>query len=160
MTAEDPCIRDIWLQIDGEYFGRILGEFNITNKEVQLIFFMDAKQHIKQNQSNFERQPRMLVGVGGTGKQSLTRLAYRISDIKCHQIELTRTYGLLDGARILKLYVIGAEGKKNVLSYQLQIKSGGSSSKTSNSILNSGEIQNLFENDEREDFGRSPFYLS
>ena len=36
----------------------------------------------------------MLVGVGGSGKQSLTHFAAFISDTQCTSIELVRNYGL------------------------------------------------------------------
>ena len=36
----------------------------------------------------------MLVGVGGSGKQSLTHFAAFISDTQCASIELVRNYGL------------------------------------------------------------------
>lgn len=53
-------------------------------------------------------QPRgnaMLVGVGGTGKQSLTRFAAHISGCKVFQIELSRNYGTAEfRADLVKLY--------------------------------------------------------
>nr|KAJ3422838.1 Dynein heavy chain 6, axonemal [Polyrhizophydium stewartii] len=132
-----------------------LEEYNVTmNKDVRLIFFMDAKQHITRI-SRIIRQPRgnaLLVGVGGTGKQSLTRLACHISDYQCIQIELTRTYGKEEWREDLKkLYrLAGVEAKNTVfLLSDTQIKQEAFLEDINN-ILNSGEVPNLFEFDERE----------
>jgi dynein heavy chain len=132
-----------------------LEEYNVTlNKEMRLIFFLDAKQHITRI-SRIIRQPRgngLLVGVGGTGKQSLTRLACHISDFACIQIELTRTYGTEEWHEDLKkLYrIAGVDGKNTVfLLSDTQIKTE-SFLEDINNILNSGEVPNLFEIEERE----------
>ncbi|KAJ3267030.1 Dynein heavy chain 6, axonemal [Chytriomyces hyalinus] len=132
-----------------------LEEYNVTlSKDVRLIFFMDAKQHISRI-SRIIRQPRgnaLLVGVGGTGKQSLTRLACHISDYQCIQVELTRTYDVTEWREDLKkLYKIaGVDGKNTVfLLSDTQIKKEVFLEDI-NSILNSGEVPNLLEFDERE----------
>ncbi|KAI8620571.1 dynein heavy chain and region D6 of dynein motor-domain-containing protein [Chytriomyces sp. MP71] len=132
-----------------------LEEYNVTmNKELRLIFFLDAKQHITRI-SRIIRQPRgnaLLVGVGGCGKQSLTRLACHISDFFCFQVELTRTYGEVEWHEDLKkLYIAaGVEGKNSVfLLSDTQVKTE-SFLEDVNNILNSGEVPNLFPSDERE----------
>ncbi|KAG5457288.1 MAG: dynein heavy chain, N-terminal region 2-domain-containing protein, partial [Olpidium bornovanus] len=132
-----------------------LEEYNVTyNRDVRLIFFMDAKQHITRI-SRIIRQPRgnaLLVGVGGTGKQSLTRLACHVADYQCHQIELTRTYGVAEWREdIKKLFLIaGVEGKNTVfLLNDTQVKDEAFLEDVNN-ILNTGEVPGLFELDERE----------
>jgi dynein heavy chain len=132
-----------------------LEEYNVTmSKDVRLIFFLDAKQHVARI-SRIIRQPRgnaLLVGVGGTGKQSLTRLACHIADYDCFQIELTRTYAETEWREDLKkLYrTAGVDGKNTVfLLSDTQIKLE-TFLEDINNILNSGEVPNLFEFDERE----------
>ncbi|VUZ41239.1 unnamed protein product, partial [Hymenolepis diminuta] len=59
-----------------------------------MVFFTDAVQHICRI-ARILRQDRgnaLLVGVGGTGKRTLTQLAAYINGCRCFSIELCRGY--------------------------------------------------------------------
>lgn len=63
----------------------ILMDFNMVyNKDLNIIFFMDAIEHITRIARilRFERGNALLVGVSGMGKQSLTKLASHINTYK------------------------------------------------------------------------------
>lgn len=67
-----------------------LMDFNMVyNKDMHIIFFMDAIEHITRivRILRFERGNALLVGVSGMGKQSLTKLASHINKYKYNCIE-------------------------------------------------------------------------
>jgi dynein heavy chain len=130
-----------------------LEDYNLTNPtQMNLVFFRDAVEHAVRI-SRILRQPRgnaMLVGVGGSGKQSLTRISCFMADVECFQIELVRGYGI-DGFRedLKKLMMTAGVRGKHIcfLFVDTQIVDE-SFLEDINNILNTGEITGLFENDE------------
>ncbi|KAM6202366.1 dynein axonemal heavy chain 6 [Rhynchocyon petersi] len=132
-----------------------LDDYNLTNpKEVKLVFFQDAIEHVSRiaRMIRQERGNALLVGVGGTGKQSLTRLGAHICGYKCLQIELSRGYNYDTFHEDLrKLYkMAGVEDKNMVFLFtdtQIVVEEF---LEDINNILNSGEVPNLFEKDELE----------
>ena len=75
-----------------EYMGRFNEAYKLLRME--LVFFHDALEHLTRITRLFglSRGCALLVGVGGSGKQSLTRLASYIANATCFQITLTKTY--------------------------------------------------------------------
>nr|XP_057922299.1 dynein axonemal heavy chain 6 isoform X3 [Doryrhamphus excisus] len=132
-----------------------LCDFNMTySKESKLVFFQDAIEHVSRiaRMIRLERGNGLLVGVGGTGKQSLTRLASHICEYQCFEIELSRGYNYdsfhEDLRRLYKM--AGVERKDTVFLFtdtQIVVEEF---LEDINNMLNSGEVPNLFEKDELE----------
>ncbi|GFO48624.1 dynein heavy chain 6, axonemal-like [Plakobranchus ocellatus] len=135
--------------------GDYLDDLNFTSsKEMRLVFFLDAVEHITRlvRMIQQERGNALLVGVGGTGKQSLTRLSAHICAYQCFQIELSRGYDYSSFHEDLKkLYdFAGVQNKPTVFLFtdtQIVVEEF---LEDINNILNSGEVPNLFEPDEYE----------
>ena len=133
--------------------GDALDEYNVSfPTRMNLVFFSDAVRHIAR-MSRILRQPRgnaMLVGVGGSGKQSTTRMAAFIGQMPCLSIEISRGYGLKDFREDIKVFMIktGVEGENVAFLFTDTQVVEESMLEDINSILNSGEIPNLFPQDE------------
>uniref|UniRef100_A0A3B4T6A4 Dynein axonemal heavy chain 6 n=1 Tax=Seriola dumerili TaxID=41447 RepID=A0A3B4T6A4_SERDU len=132
-----------------------LDDYNMTfSKKTKLVFFQDAVEHVSRiaRMIRQERGNSLLVGVGGTGKQSLTRLAAHMCGYRCFEIELSRGYNYdsfhEDLRRLYKM--AGVEGRDMVFLFtdtQIVVEEF---LEDINNMLNSGEVPNLFEKDELE----------
>ena len=75
-----------------------LHSYNELNAAMDLVLFEDAMSHICKINRILEspRGNALLVGVGGSGKQSLSRLAAYISSMEVFQVTLKKGYGTPD----------------------------------------------------------------
>lgn len=131
-----------------------LEDYNMEPKLIpmDLSMFRDAIMHVCRIHRAII-QPRgnmLLVGVGGSGRSSLTRLSAYIAGMLTFSIEITKNYRLLEFREdIKKLYTMaGAENKRVVFLFNdTQIKDEAFLEDINN-ILSSGVVPNLFGKDE------------
>jgi len=146
-----PSVADLKLRV--ENFLQAHNDLSSV-KPMHLVLFEDALHHVMRI-SRIIGMPRgnaLLVGVGGSGRQSLARLAAYIAKQEVFQIKRTTTYQMKDFLEdIRKMYVaVGKEGKKLTWIFTDFEIVNEDFLEYVNAILSTGEIAGLFPKEERD----------
>lgn len=123
--------------------------------KMNLVLFKDAIEHITRIVRVIS-QPRghmLLIGIGGSGRQSLSRVAAYVIESTTYQIEVTRKYKTAEFREDLKvLYtLIGVENKQKVFIFNDTQVAEENFLEILNNMLSVGEVANLYKPDEFEE---------
>ena len=137
-----------------EFLGEKLEDYGLEpgNAAMDLVLFNDAMMHVCRIH-RILTQPRghaMLIGVGGSGRKSLARLAAYVAEMKCFSIEITKNYKQVEFREDLKaLYrQAGVAGKPTVFVLDDTQIVQETFLEDVNNALTSGEIPGLFGKDD------------
>ncbi|XP_059165934.1 dynein axonemal heavy chain 10-like isoform X2 [Physella acuta] len=135
-------------------FQEILEEYNESNTPMNLVLFDDALEHLTRIHRvlRMDRGHALLVGVGGSGKQSLCRLASYAANCKVFEIMLSRGYSENSFREDLKVLYnrLGIENQKIVFLFTDQHVVEEGFLELINNMLTSGMVPALYADEEKE----------
>ena len=136
-----------------------LKEYNEVNAVMDLVLFTMAIEHVCRITRVIDK-PRgnaLLVGVGGSGKQSLSKLSASICGYEIFQITVTATYGINDFKENL-IYLFTRAGVKSIGTCFILTDGQIVNERMMvflNDLLASGNIPDIFTKDIKDEFSNA-----
>ena len=137
LAALQPMVEDYLAEYNGE-----------SKQPMPLVLFLDALEHVSRI-ARIIRQPggnALLLGVGGSGRQSLARLATFMAGFAMYTLEISKGYGKAEWREDLKKLLLkaGVDKRPTVFLFtDTQIVFEGMVEDINN-VLNSGDVPNLY----------------
>lgn len=133
---------------------RFLSDYNSMSKRpMNLAIFKGVVEHISRicRGLRMPGEHMLLVGVGGSGRQSLSRLASFVMGYDLFQVDMTKSYTQKEWREDLKKMITraGLDGESCVFLLSDSQLQSEEYLEDINAILNSGEVPNLFDAQER-----------
>ncbi|XP_055941760.1 dynein axonemal heavy chain 3-like [Argiope bruennichi] len=137
-----------------EVMNGYLDDYNqLTKTPMHLVLFKFAIEHISRISRVLKQDNGhvLLVGIGGSGRQSAAKLATFMAGFETFQIEITKNYTIVEWRDDIKkvLRKAGADGKATVFLFNDNQIKDESFVEDINMILNTGDVPNLYAADER-----------
>ncbi|CAG9332270.1 unnamed protein product [Blepharisma stoltei] len=126
----------------------------ISPAKMNLVLFMAAIEHVVKIVRIIQLPlgNALLLGVGGSGRKSLTMLATSIAEYSIFEVEVSKNFGMTEWRDRLKalFFKTGLENHPTVFLFSDTQISNEGFLEDINNLLNNGEVPNLLESEDRQ----------